>query len=614
MFTARAVSVAAAAALSLVSLAVAAQAATPSSSDSVVITATRTPVQASAVITEVSVLQREDIERSTGQTLAQLLSQQAGLQFNSNGGLGKSSAIFVRGMEGRHVLLLIDGVRHGSATLGTASFDNLPAEAIERIEIVRGPLSSLYGTEAAGGVIQIFTRGGREGFHPNAHVGMGSHDYRSGGLGAAFGSGAFSGNVQLQHLRTDGFSSTNERVPFGSFNPDDDGFEQNSVSANLRWRLGADWNVGARALASRGLNDYDDGPGAQASAKLRNDVLSLDARGRVTGAWHTTLRVSDSVDRLDTVRSASQWTTFGPIRTQQRQWAWENTLDSGVGQWLLLAERLHQQVSKPGDNYVLTERTIHALAVGLSGSAGAHSWQASWRHDRNSQFGRENTVNLGYGLALSPAWRLTASGGTTFIAPSFNQLYWPRFGNRNLRPEEGKQAEVGLRWQGDGQQAGVQVYQHRMRGYISAGPLPQNVPRARFEGVSLHYDGSFAGWDLNASADYTNPRNVTENSPNFGKLLPRRAQRMAKVGVSRSVGAWSAGASVAAFSHRFDNAGNTVRLPGYGTLGLHARWQFAPGWALQANLNNVTGKQHETALGYNQADREAYLTLRWAPR
>src|SRR5262249_54965789 len=162
----------------------------------VAITATRTPSRVADVVAEVTVLDRETLDRSSGRTLVELLSQQPGLQFTSNGGLGKSSSLFIRGLEARHTLLLVDGVRVGSATLGTPSLDNLPLEAIERIEIVRGPMSALYGSDAVGGVIQVFTRRGRAGLHPNAKATVGSKRYGQLAGGVSLGSGSFDAAVQ----------------------------------------------------------------------------------------------------------------------------------------------------------------------------------------------------------------------------------------------------------------------------------------------------------------------------------------------------------------------------------------------------------------------------------
>ena len=190
-----------------------------------IVTATRTESRASAVLADVTVITREDIERSAGRTLSELIARQAGIQTSANGGLGKSSSLFIRGTESRHVLFLVDGVRYTSATTGTPPLDTIPLESIERIEVLKGPASALYGSDAVGGVVQIFTRRGVKGFRPYASVTLGSEDRREGTAGFQGGSGDVSYALGVQTLREKGFSSTNPAVGT-SFNPDRDGFNQ----------------------------------------------------------------------------------------------------------------------------------------------------------------------------------------------------------------------------------------------------------------------------------------------------------------------------------------------------------------------------------------------------
>ena len=241
---------------------------TPATSTSkveeVIVTGTRTPTRVDEALGDVTVISRDQIEQSTGKTLAELLGQQAGVQFWANGGLGKASSVSLRGLEARHTLLLIDGVRYSSATLGTPTWENIPIESIERIEIVRGPLSGLYGSDAVGGVIQIFTRRGKEGLRGNAVATVGSKRFGQLGGGLSFGQGAFDGSLQVQRTENRGFSATNSRVPFGSYNADNDGFRQNSGSAQLGRKIGGGWRADARLLQSDGVTQYDDGPGADA--------------------------------------------------------------------------------------------------------------------------------------------------------------------------------------------------------------------------------------------------------------------------------------------------------------------------------------------------------------
>jgi vitamin B12 transporter len=299
-------------------------------SQSVVVTGTRTPQRIDQALAEITVIDRAQIEAATGRTLSELLAREAGVQFSSNGGLGKSSSVSLRGLEARHTLLLIDGVRYGSATLGTPSWENLPTDAIERIEIVRGPLSGLYGSDAVGGVVQIFTRRGATGFKPDAALTAGSHRHGDAAAGLRLGSGAFDAAVRVQHVRERGFSATNERVPFDSFNADDDGFRQTSASAQGGVTFGA-WRAEASLLASRGRTQYDDGVGADSRAALRTQVLSANVGGPVLGPWRSTLRVARASDEYETLASASPFSELGTIGTVQRQFTWENTVATPAG-------------------------------------------------------------------------------------------------------------------------------------------------------------------------------------------------------------------------------------------------------------------------------------------
>ena len=576
------------------------------------VTATRTPTRIDEAISEVTVIERAQIERATGRTLAELLAQQPGVQFTANGGPGTASSVYLRGLEARHTLLLIDGVRYGSATLGTPAWDNLPLDAIERIEIVRGPLSSLYGSDAVGGVIQIFTRRSAPGLHANGNLTLGSKASRQVGAGLSFGQGAIDGALQLQHTRTRGFSATNANEPFGSFNPDDDGFRQNSLTGQLGISFGAGWRADARVLSSHGETQYDDGPGADSRAALRSEVLALELGGPVTTAWRSKLRVSRSTDAYETLASASAFTDLGSTATVQQQIAWENSVITPVGTALLIAEHVRQKVSRAVTPYDVSDRTINSLGLGLDGRAGRHTWQASLRHDRNSQFGAQTTGALGYGFDITPTWRAAASYGTSFVAPSFNQLYYPAFGNPDLLPEEGKQAEISLRWAADGHELRGAYFDNRIRGYISSGPAPVNVPKTQIDGVSLSYQAKQGAWTGAASVEHVNPRNATEGSANLDKQLPRRAKDSLKLAADLDLGAWQLGGVANAFGHRFDDSANARRLAGYATLDLHADWRFAPSWALGLRLNNLANRQYETVYGYNQPGREVYATLRYS--
>ncbi|MFC5497701.1 TonB-dependent receptor domain-containing protein [Caenimonas terrae] len=570
----------------------------------VVVTATRSASAVDELVSDVTVISRETIENSTARTLPELLARSAGLQFSSSGGLGKTSSVFVRGTENRHTILLVDGVRLGSATTGNPTWDNIPLDMIERIEVLKGPASALYGSEGVGGVVQVFTRKGSTGFHPNASATAGSVGHRQLAAGASGGQGALGYSVGVQRTREQGFSATNARVPFGSFNPDPDGFSQDAVNASLQYRLSPDWRIDAGLLHSEGRNEFDDGPGRDAREVVRSQVAHVGVKGRLLPAWQSELTLARSEDVDDSVVAAFP----GEFRTQQRQWTWQNTVDSPLGIVLAGLEQRLQKVDS-STAYVATRRTINSAFAGINGSSGPHSWQANLRRDDNSQFGANTTGFIGYGLRIAPAWRLSASHGTSFVAPSFNQLYYPDFGNPLLQPERGRNTDVALTWTAPGQEVRLVRFDNRIRGYMTSTTVPTNIPQSRIDGWTLGYDGRFGRLALRASLDRLDPRNELT-----GAQLPRRAKEQLALGADWEQGAWRYGASLLHVGERFDDVANTAPLAPYSTVDVYADWKFAPAWSVQAKLNNLTDRQYETALGYNQAPRSFYLTLRWQPK
>jgi len=571
-----------------------------------VVTATRLESRASAVLSDVTVIDRDAIENSTGRTVPELLARMAGVQMAANGGLGKNSSIFIRGTESRHVLLLVDGVRMGSATTGQASFDNIPLEQIERIEVLKGPASALYGSDAIGGVIQIFTRQGKEGLHPHASVTLGSERRRETTAGLSGGKGEVSYSLGAQTLREKGFSATNAAAGF-FFNPDRDGFSQQSLNASLAWRFAPDWKADARLVYADARNRYDSGSG---SADTRADLVSrlgaVGVEGRILPDWKSRLSYASSAD--DSTNVNGSITRFD---TTQEQWAWTNEVGTRAGKVLAGLERLVQKVDST-TAYAVTRRSTDSAFVGLVGEAGPHGWQLNARHDDDSQFGGASTGLLGYGYRFTPQLRLHGAWGSSFKAPSFNSLYFPGFGNPNLQPERGRNAELGLSYTMGLHEFKAVRFDNRVRDLIAfVGPTfqPVNIDRARIEGWTLGYDAQLGAWSLHAALDLLDARNAQN-----GRKLPRRADEQLTASLDYATGQWPLGGTLLAASERFDNTSNSVRLPGYATLDLHADRALSRDWTLQARLNNLADKQYETARGFNQPGRAAYLTLRYQPK
>ncbi len=573
-----------------------------------VVTATRIDTRSDELVSEVRVIDRTAIEASTARTLPELLAREAGVQFSSNGGLGQYSSVFIRGTQARHTILLVDGVRLGSATAGTPVWETLPVEAIERIEVLKGPASALYGSDGVGGVVQVFTRRAKAGFHPYASVAAGSYGHAKASAGVSGGEGALRYTVGVQRAVERGFSSSNVREPDGNYHPDRDPFRQNAANASMRYDINRDWSADASLLYSEALGHFDDSSTTLDSrSKLRASVAQLGFKGRLRPDWQTEFRVSEGVDTNSPVVAAYP----DPVKTTQTQWAWQNTLETRAGAVVAGLEQRVQRVQS-ATNYDVKRRTIDAGFLGLNGQEGDHSWQLNARRDRNSQFGTSDTGFAGYGLRFAPQWRLHGSLGTTFVAPSFNDLYYPGSSNPNLRPERGRNRDLGLAWSAGGHNVKLVYFDNRIRDMISwSGTMPQNVGRARIDGWTLGYEGRLDRLSLRASLEDMEPRNLVS-----GKRLPRRADQQATVGADWREGAWLFGASVLYVGSRYDNAANDSNryLAAYTVADLHATWRFAKDLSVQAKLNNLTDRVYETTYGYNQPGRSLYLTLRWEPK
>jgi vitamin B12 transporter len=587
----------------------------------VIVTATRTPTRINDLVADVSVVLRAEIEQASGRTLISLLAGLPGLQMASNGGLGKSSNLYVRGGDPRETLLLIDGVRYGSATTGAPSLDNIPLDLIDHIEVVRGPLASLYGADAAAGVVQIFMRkGGAAGFTPHAAVTVGSDQYT--GLSAGFSGGQdkLSYSVNANQVGTTGFSATNKKVANSNHNPDRDGFQQSSLAARAGWLIDEGWRVDGHVLNSAGVTELDDGVAGSGkttvnyNTDMTSSVAGLALSGRLHEVWHAVWRLSRAEDRSDN-KVANKSSNQGLIDTVQSQATWENQVATPVGQVLVVGEHLRQEVMNSTKVFPVTSRTVNAVALGLSGSAGVHAWQVSSRQDHNSQYGTQSTGSLGYALDVAEGWKLGASAGTSFVAPTFNQLYYPGYSNPNLKPEHGLNRELSLKWGQGGQEASLVHFDNRIKDFLLNGKTSvSNVAGVRLNGWTLagasKADVAWGSVYAGGSLDWLDAHDLSN-----GVQLDRRADRTASLRVGLTQGAWGGELSTRASDGAFDTVSSKrLRLAGYALWGASVRHAVARDWTLAVRADNIGNHRYETAYGYNQPVSQVFVTLSYAAK
>lgn len=590
----------------------------------VVVTGTREPTPLSQIAADVVVIDADTIRASTADSIEDLLRREAGMQLSRSGGPGQSAGVFIRGAAAGNTLVLVDGVRVGSATLGIASLEAIGLAQVERIEVLRGPGSSLYGADAVGGVVQIFTRRGAAGdARWSAHAAAGGEHSFEGDLGVSgTASAAIDYAAGASHASSRGVSALREGDAFGNFNPDRDGYHRSGGQLAIGVTPAAGHRIGLQAVASRLNAQFDASEFAppdfaqDASPDFRNrqrtDQVSLDYRGAITPQFTTTAQVARQSDRLQ-----SGGNLIDRFDTVREQATWQNAWKPVEGQQLLLAVDAMREKAQSNAFVADVQRRNTAVVLGYAGHFGEHALQIDVRHDDNADFGGVNTGRIGWTMDLTRTLRLRALAGSTFRAPSFNDLYFPGYGVPGIQPERGRSVELGVTWASSGAQASATVYRNRVRDLIGYQPDPtqcpddpayafgcaSNVSRAQLQGATI--DGSLqqGPWRVQAGIDFLEARDR-----DTGERLPRRAAHQESLRVEHDAGSWSFGGALLAVGARPDGG---ATLSAYQTVDLFARWRVAPQWRIEASVLNVGDRDVQPVRDYQQPGRQAWIGVRY---
>ncbi len=594
-----------------------------SQTTTVVVTGAREPLAPERLAADVAVIDADTLRASTADSLADLLRREAGVQLSRNGGPGQATGIFLRGASSQQSVLLVDGVRIGSATLGSAALEALGLQKAERVEVLRGPGSSLFGADAVGGVVQVFTRSGSAGTQLEGRAAMGRYGGRELSAGLSGATGLFDYAASLSGERSTGVSALRPGDSFGNFNPDRDGHRLDAGHLRLGVKPAPGHRIGLLVLRTNLNAQYDaseflppnfvQDASPDFRTRLTTEVAALDWRGAYGDSLAASARTSRSVD--DARNGGSEIDRFRTTRQHTAaQLAWKA---GQLGQ--LVGALEHGDDRATSSSYTTAvERRNTAAVLELTGAAAAWAWQADVRRDDSSDFGAVTTGRLGGAYTLAPGLRLRALAGTTFRAPSFNDLYFPGYGVATLQPERGQSIELGLNWRAGGAQGAevaATLWRNRVRQLIGyeadATKCPPgfsfgcaaNVSRARLQGLTLTGAQRFGGLALKAQIDF-----LAANDELTGARLARRAAHQGTLGANWTQGDWTLGASVLRLGARPD--GGKV-LAAETTLDLAATWRLAPAWQLQAKLLNATDVHTEPVRDYQGLKRQAWLALRW---
>ncbi|EMP54277.1 outer membrane receptor for transport of vitamin B [Marinobacter santoriniensis NKSG1] len=559
--------------------------------DPIVVTATLGPETVGESLSSVTVIDQDTIRRQQPAEFRDLLRAQPGINVVSDGSYGKTTSVFLRGAGSSGTVLLLDGIRLRSATAGIPPWQFLPTDLIDRVELVRGAKSSLYGADAVGGVVQAFTLTPSEGQRGWVDVAGGSHDTRSTSAGLAATEDNTSVLLGGLYSDTDG---TNLRK-----GGDDRGYRNAAGLAKVSHRFERGGGVGVTVLQSQGNTEFE---GGDTDFMIRAAGLHLEAVA--SDYWRTRIQFSESRDEQE---------TFGDYpsvyNTLSRSARWENTLTAGVHE-LVLGSEISQDEVDGSDQFAENSRTNTAVFGQGRLNFGATNVTGSLRMDDNEAYGRNETGGIALGHELDRSHRVRLSYATSFRAPTFNDLYLvtPYYsGNPDLRPEKGRMVEAGFSGRYQTWFWDVAVYQNEVRDLITYDDdrnIMDNVETARIQGVEWTSGYRTSQWDIQAALTYADAENRDNN-----KRLPRRARKTARLDVDRLFDRWSMGATLVAEGNRYNDEDNRKLLPGYGTMDLRGTWQFLPGWSGQLKVANVFDRRYAASLGYDSTAMENFRYL-----
>lgn len=546
----------------------------------VVVTAALAPRTANESLSSVTVLDEATLRRQDPVSITDLLRGQPGVDVSTNGSFGKNSSVFIRGSGSGQNVLLIDGIRLRSATSGGAAWQHLEPRMFDRAEIVRGPRGSLYGADAIGGVIQLFTpQGEEEGPQPRISVGGGSFNTQRLSAGISGKEGGTRYSFSASHFTTDGQPIRRDG--------DDKGYDNTTALARVSHTFESGAEAGVLALRARGHNEYDGGEN-----DFVQQVAGVYGELPITDNWRSRLTLSESRDESDNIDNFGDSVFNTKVSTAR----WENTFTAGAHELIAGAEYSEDRVNST-TAYDETSRSNAAVFTQALLDFAPFILQASLRFDDNEAYGEEVTGSVGVGYDVDGQHTLRANYGTAFNAPTYNQLYFPGFGNPDLESETSQSIEVGVRGQYAHWFWDAALYQTDIDNLIAGQGLLFNVPETRIRGAELAAGVELDDWTLAAALTYTDPENRLT-----GKRLQNRASQSLRLDVDRELGDWSVGGSWIAQNHRYRDAQNQDRLSGYGQVNLRAGWQFAPLWSARVTLENVLDQDYITTRSFDGAD------------
>lgn len=618
----------------------------PSALAPLIVTATRTPVPASDVLADYLYIGPEEIAQAGQLSLPELLQQKHGIQIATYGDSGNFSSVYLRGTNSNHTLVLVDGVRVESSSVGLPIWNAIPLALIDHVEVIYGPLSTYYGSDALGGVIQIFTRKGGGPVSYGASTGYGSYGTSMSDAtlaGSVPGANKTSYAFGISQENSSGFNTVAPNNFSAPGNPANGGYPYPTTATGYK-RLGAtgqlsqEWapgqTFGLTLFASRDVYQFPGNTGSLISnPETDNSINNLAnfavyTKNQVTDLWQSELRASVSANNAQTLTSISN----DQFATPEYDYTWQNNVTVGQDTLQLLAEHRVQYLNGTNSSYFTgcsgaacienVSRNLDSAAASYQFKRGNQLVNLALRNDNITGYGSKATGSVAYGYFLTPVWRANLNYGTGFSAPTFSELYSPGYGVPTLAPESNKNLEAGINYEARQLNVHLVAFQNDIRNLIQTvyctaacpqyyfGDYPANIGLARIRGASLNADARAGSFILKGGVDILD---AVDRST--GLQLPNRAREVANAGIEYRQSHLDVGGNLTLSGHRYgyeSSAGYADPMGGYALLGFYASYEFEPRWSLFGRWNNVLGVPYQLSYGYNTPGSNVFMGIRYA--
>ena len=574
------------------------------SDDTIIVTATRTATSVDQALATSALITRQEIMENQNLSVTDALRTITGIDIASNGGPGQTSSIFIRGAESDHSLIMIDGVKINPGTIGVAAIQNIPLNMIDRIEVIMGPRSTLYGSDALGGVIQIFTRRGE-----TTEAGWRFGSFNTQELSASYHrtDGDVRLGIDISGDRTDGFPARTEAN-------DDSPYKNDSINLKLGNSFG-NTELDFQYMGSRGRTDYYDFFLSPVAQDYTNSIASLNFRVNTVENWVSKIKLSYFKDDIQQRQS----TDF--LKTTRYELDWQNDIVIGAANLLTAGIQTYRENAESlsfGSAFDEDTDTV-GLYVQDQFESGPNQLTAGLRYTDYSSFDGKTTGEISYGFQASQTTKLIASFATGFRAPGSTD----RFGfggNPDLLPESSKSLELSMRYNPSSvHRTRISLFQNEIDNLINFvdpdgfnGPAPgqnENIDETRTRGIELTYGFGRGPYVLDAGLTYQDPRDLTTD-----KQLARRAKEKYSL-TGRYIGSdYSASAELSYTGERPDSAYSDIILGAYTLLNLSATKSFGKVINIGLRLQNITNEDYQLADGFNTAGRSAFFNIRYINR